>query len=98
MQYCKTSPDKVRSQTPSAEYDSSLVSEKKKSLKNPLFLKPSRINYSLILLEFGLAQPQLVLSNEGDIYCNSDYSSPKVFRPLWLFFLLCEYFPVEAWI
>ena len=28
MQYCKTSPDKVRSQTPSAEYDSSLVSEK----------------------------------------------------------------------
>ena len=40
MQYCKTSPDKVRSQTPSAEYDSSLVSEKK-SLRNPLFLKPT---------------------------------------------------------
>ena len=76
MQYCKTSPDKVRSQTPSAEYDSSLVSEKN-LLAIPFFLKPSRINYSLILLEFGLAQPQLVLSNEGDIYCNSDYSSPQ---------------------
>ena len=97
MQYCKTSPDKVRSQTPSAEYDSSLVSEKK-SLRNPLFLKPSRINYSLILLEFGLAQPQLVLSNEGDIYCNSDYSSPQSVQTFVVVFLLCEYFPVEAWI
>ena len=97
MQYCKTSPDKVRSQTPSAEYDSSLVSEKN-LLAIPFFLKPSRINYSLILLEFGLAQPQLVLSNEGDIYCNSDYSSPQSVQTFVVVFLLCEYFPVEAWI
>ena len=97
MQYCKTSPDKVRSQTPSAEYDSSLVSEKN-LLEIPFFLKPSRINYSLILLEFGLAQPQLVLSNEGDIYCNSDYSSPQSVQTFVVVFRLCEYFPVEAWI
>ena len=97
MQYCKTSPDKVRSQTPSAEYDSSLVSEKN-LLAIPFFLKPSRINYSLILLEFGLAQPQLVLSNEGDIYCNSDYSSPQSVQTFVVVFRLCEYFPVEAWI
>ena len=97
MQYCKTSPDKVRSQTPSAEYDSSLVSEKN-LLAIPFFLKPSRINYSLILLEFGLAQPQLVLSNEDDIYCNSDYSSPQSVQTFVAVFLLCEYFPVEAWI
>ena len=97
MQYCKTSPDKVRSQTPSAEYDSSLVSEKN-LLAIPFFLKPSRINYSLILLEFGLAQPQLVYQMKVTFIVILTIQAPKVFRPLWLFFLLCEYFPVEAWI